>query len=291
MNSIRLKCRAKINLAIDVLGRREDNYHLVEMIMQSIDLYDYIEIEEIDKGILIESNCPNVPLDSSNIVYKGANLIKDRFGINKGVKIKIEKNIPVAAGMAGGSSNGAAVLIGLNKIWSLNLSENELMEIGLKLGADVPFCIKGGAALAQGIGEKLTYIKGLNDVDIIICKPDISVSTAMVYKNFDMSKIRKRPNIDLLLKCLEEENIEDLCMNMENVLESVTEKKYSEISNIKEQMKKCGAIGTMMSGSGPTVFGIFKDLKKGKDALAKLSDLYNQTYLVKSAERGIEIDG
>lgn len=291
MNSIRLKCRAKINLAIDVLGKREDNYHLVEMIMQSIDLYDYIQIEEIKKGIMVESNCLNIPLDSSNIVYKGAQIIKDRFKIDKGVKIRIEKNIPVEAGMAGGSSNGAAVLVGLNKLWNLNLTTKELMDLGANLGADVPFCIIGGAAFAEGIGEKLTPIKGLNNANILICKPNINVSTAMVYKQLDMSNVNKRPNLDLLINYLIEEDIESLCMSMENVLESVTEKKYPEIDEIKKVMKEHKALGAMMSGSGPTVFGIFRDFEEAINAKDKLTALYNQTYLVKSHERGIEIEG
>ena len=163
MSSIELKSRAKINLSIDVLGKREDGYHLVEMIMQTIDLYDIIKIKEIEiDEININSNSSDIPLNENNIVYKAAKVLKDQFNIKNGVEIFIEKNIPVAAGMAGGSSNAAAVLVGLNKLWKLNLSEVRLQEIGLKLGADVPFCISGNAALAQGIGEELTYIKGLS---------------------------------------------------------------------------------------------------------------------------------
>ena len=162
MNSITLKSRAKINLSIDVLGKRQDGYHLVEMIMQTIDLYDLIEINEKDNDqITIKSTSDEIPLDCNNLVYKAANLIKKTFNINKGVEIHIKKNIPVAAGMAGGSSNAAAALVGLNKLWNLNLSNQQLEKIGLKLGADVPFCINGGAVLASGIGEELTPIKGL----------------------------------------------------------------------------------------------------------------------------------
>ncbi|MGL5506953.1 MAG: 4-(cytidine 5'-diphospho)-2-C-methyl-D-erythritol kinase, partial [Paraclostridium sp.] len=164
MNSINLKSRAKINLSIDVIGKREDGYHIVEMIMQTIDLYDNIQLKELNKDeIVVKSECSYIPLDEDNIVYKAASLIKEKLDIKKGIEISIKKNIPVAAGMAGGSSNAAAVLVGLNELWKLNLSKDNLREMGLKLGADVPFCIEGGTALAEGIGEKLTYIKGLNE--------------------------------------------------------------------------------------------------------------------------------
>ena len=162
MNSIKLKSRAKINLSIDVLGKREDGYHLVEMIMQTIDLYDVIKIIELSSDdIILKSNSSDIPLDDNNIVYKAINLLKNKFNINKGIEIFIQKNIPIAAGMAGGSSNAAAVLVGLNKLWGLNLSELDLQKLGFKLGADVPFCISGKAALAQGVGEELSFIKGL----------------------------------------------------------------------------------------------------------------------------------
>ncbi len=289
--SLRIKSRAKINLSIDVLGKREDQYHLVEMIMQSIDLYDYLNIEEIKEGIVIESSNKDIPLDESNIIYKGAKLIKDKFNISKGIKIKLEKNIPVAAGMAGGSSNGGAVLVGLNKLWDLRLNKKELMDLGLNLGADVPFCILGGAALAKGIGEKLTPIKGLNNVSILICKPDLFVSTAMVYKALDMSKVKKRPNTKKLLEYLQAEDLDGICNHMANVLESVTENKYPEIKKIKRKMIEYGALGAMMSGSGPTIFGIFKDFESAAYAKDKLSISYKQTYLVKSHEGGIDIEG
>ncbi|OPJ54802.1 4-(cytidine 5'-diphospho)-2-C-methyl-D-erythritol kinase [Alkalithermobacter paradoxus] len=288
---IKLKSRAKINLSIDVVGKREDGYHLVEMIMQSIDLYDNIQIEEIKEDkIIIQSENKNVPLDESNIMYKAASLVKQKFNIKTGVKINLHKNIPVAAGMAGGSSNGAAVLVGLNNIWNLNLREDELMDLGLSLGADVPFCIMGGAALAQGIGEKLTKIKGLKDTHILICKPNIFVSTKDVYTNLDMSKVRKRPDTQMLLDYINKEDIKGLCTNMENVLESVTEKKYPVISEIKNKMIKYKALGSMMSGSGPTVFGIFDDYEKGQYAKENLKLIHEETYLVKPYGGGIEIE-
>ena len=292
MKSIELKSRAKINLSIDVLGKREDGYHLVEMIMQTIDLYDIVKIteNEIDE-ININSNSLDIPLNKNNIVYKAAKVLKDKFDIKSGLDIFIEKNIPVAAGMAGGSCNAAAVLVGLNKLWNLNLSEKELQEIGLTLGADVPFCISGSAALAQGIGEELTYIKGLpKETSILVCKPNLFVSTKDVYQGLDLYNIKDRPDNELLIKCLEKGNIKLLSENMVNVLETVTSKMHNEISDIEKIMLDNNALGSMMSGSGPTVFGIFEkeeDALKGKIELLKK---YNQVYVVRSSEKGVEIN-
>ena len=293
MKSIELKSRAKINLSIDVIGKREDGYHLVEMIMQTIDLYDIIKITENDiDEININSNSLDIPLNKNNIVYKAAEVLKERFNIKSGLNIFIQKNIPVAAGMAGGSCNAAAVLVGLNKLWNLELSEKQLQEIGLTLGADVPFCISGNAALAQGIGEELTYIKGLpKDTSILICKPNLFVSTKDVYQGLDLDNIKDRPDNKLLIKCLEEGNIKVLSENMVNVLESVTSKMHEEILDIEKVMLDNNALGSMMSGSGPTVFGLFEkeeDAIKGKEKLLKK---YNQVYVVRSSERGVEING
>ncbi|MPM14835.1 4-diphosphocytidyl-2-C-methyl-D-erythritol kinase [bioreactor metagenome] len=293
MNSIELKSRAKINLSIDVLGKREDGYHLVEMIMQTIDLYDIIKMIELEtEDIVIKSNSSDIPLDDNNIVYKAVNLLKNKFNIKKGVEIFIEKNIPVAAGMAGGSSNAAAVLVGLNKIWGLNLSEIELQEIGLNLGADVPYCIAGKTALAEGIGEQLTYIKGLSeDANILICKPNLFVSTKKVYEGLDLKNIQERPDNKFLIKSLEDGDIKSVAENMVNVLETVTSKYHEEIKEIEAVMLECNALGSMMSGSGPTVFGLFEnknDALKGKE---KLLQKYSQVYVVNSSEKGVEISG
>jgi 4-diphosphocytidyl-2-C-methyl-D-erythritol kinase len=260
--------------------------------MQTIDLYDIIKITENDiDEININSNSLDIPLNKNNIVYKAAELLKDRFNIKSGLDIFIQKNIPVAAGMAGGSCNAAAVLVGLNKLWNLNLSEKQLQEIGLTLGADVPFCISGKTALAQGIGEELTYIKGLpKDTSILICKPNLFVSTKDVYQGLDLDNIKDRPDNKLLIKCLEEGNIKVLSENMVNVLENVTSKMHEEILDIERIMMDNNALGSMMSGSGPTVFGIFEkeeDVIKGKE---KLLEKYNQVYVVRSSERGVEIN-
>ena len=292
MSSIELKSRAKINLSIDVLGKREDGYHLVEMIMQTIDLYDIIKIKEIDiDEIKINSNSLDIPLNENNIVYKSAKILKDKFNIKTGVEIFIEKNIPVAAGMAGGSSNAAAVLVGLNKLWNLNLSEIKLQEIGLKLGADVPFCISGNAALAQGIGEELSYIKGLpKDTIILVCKPNLFVSTKEVYEGLKLQNIKNRPDNNFLIECLKKGNINLLAKNMVNVLETVTSKMHEEIKEIEEVMLRNSALGSMMSGSGPTVFGLFDKELDSLNAKEELLKKYNQVYVVRSSEKGVEIN-
>ena len=293
MNSITLKSRAKINLSIDVLGKREDGYHLVEMIMQTIDLYDLIEINEKDNDqITIKSTSDEIPLDCNNLVYKAANLIKKTFNINKGVEIHIKKNIPVAAGMAGGSSNAAAVLVGLNKLWNLNLSNQQLEKIGLKLGADVPFCINGGAVLASGIGEELTPIKGLTkDVCILVCKPDLFVSTKEVYECIDSKDIDKRPNNKFLIECLKNEDTRQLAENMFNVLEGVTMDKHPVIQQIKDIMTNNRALGAMMSGSGPTVFGLYENREDAVKCKAILEKQFKQTFVVACEEKGVEVNG
>lgn len=293
MNSIDLKSRAKVNLSIDVLGKREDGYHLVEMIMQTIDLYDKLKITEIEENsILIKSNSLDIPLNEDNIMYKAVNLLKNQFNMEKGIEISIEKNIPVAAGMAGGSSNAAAVLVGLNKLWNLGLSENELKDIGLKLGADVPFCITGGSALAEGIGEELTNIKGLpEDLNILVCKPNIFVSTKEVYQSLNMDKVKRRPKNKELIDALQKEDVKFISENMVNVLEEVTSLKYSEIGQIEDIMIKNKALGSMMSGSGPTVFGLFDNKDCAIKAKEDLQAKYNQVYLVKSSNKGVEIYG
>lgn len=293
MNSIELKSRAKINLSIDVLGKRQDGYHLVEMIMQTIDLFDIIKIFSLNEDkIIVSSNSSDIPTDKSNIVYKAASLIKDEFNIKKGVEIYIEKHIPIAAGMAGGSSNAAAVLVGLNKLWNLNLSEDKLRELGLQLGADVPFCIKGEASLAENIGEKLTSIDGLSeDVFILVCKPELFVSTKEIYECIDAKVIDKRPDNKLLIKLLKENDIKLLSENMYNVLEEVTKEKYPIIAEIENIMINNNALGAMMSGSGPTVFGLYDNKNDAEQCKKVLLENFKQVYLVKSHKKGVEING
>jgi 4-diphosphocytidyl-2-C-methyl-D-erythritol kinase len=266
MDYITLNANAKINLSLDVLRKREDGYHEVRMIMQTIDLHDEVIVESIENGIEVSCNKHWVPSGNKNIAYKAAELIIEEYGIQKGVRIKIIKNIPVAAGLAGGSSDAAAVLKGINRLFSLGISENDLMLLGKKIGADVPFCIKGGTALAEGIGDKLTSLNPLRGISIILVKPKIFVSTAWVYNNLDLKRITSKPDTETLINAVEEGNISNVVKNMRNVLESVTVKKHSVIKDIKDSLIRYGALGSMMSGSGPTVFGIFEDKAYAKNA-------------------------
>ncbi len=279
MNSIELKARAKINLSLDVLGKRPDGYHDIRMIMQTISLHDKIYLEIIPKGIEIESDCRWIPSDSDNIAYKAADLLIKEYNISNGVKIRIRKEIPVAAGLAGGSADAAAVLKGMNILFNLDIGETDILSFGKRIGADVPFCLKGGTILAEGIGEVLTDIGPMPKVDIVLVKPKISVSTAWVYKNLDLGKVTKRPDTDFLLSAIKENKIDLIAQNMRNVLESVTERKYAIIEEIKNKLVRFGAVGSMMSGSGPTVFGIFRDKDSALKAVEHLkSDRWNCHY-------------
>ncbi|WP_352420300.1 4-(cytidine 5'-diphospho)-2-C-methyl-D-erythritol kinase [Proteiniborus sp.] len=270
MKKITIDAHAKINLSLDVLKKREDGYHDLEMIMQQLALKDVITIEEKNSGFTIDSNSKSVPLDSSNLVYKAYKSLSEKFNINKGIHIQIEKNIPIAGGLAGGSTDAAAVLKGLNTLWQLNLSEGSLMDIGLKIGADVPYCIIGGTALARGIGEKLTRLNRFSDRLVLIANPGFNISTAYVYNNLKLDKISDRPQTTTLLKHIENGDTELVAKGMKNVLETVTINENPILNKIKEQMLMHGALGSLMSGSGPTIFGIFndpKDMSKCEESL------------------------
>lgn len=260
MRQMDLKALAKINLGLDVLGRRDDGYHEVRMVMQSIYLYDNVMLERREEpGIELSSNLYYLPDDSGNIAYKAARMLMEEFGLPGGVRIILEKHIPVAAGMAGGSSNAAAVLFGMNRLFDLGLSRQELMERGVRLGADVPYCIIRGTVLAEGIGEKLTVLPSIPRCAVLIAKPPISVSTRIVYEALDSKEIVKHPDIDGLIQALEEGSLKGVASCMGNVLEDVTIPKYPVIQDIKEEMLLAGALNAMMSGSGPTVFGLFEN--------------------------------
>lgn len=272
MNRIEMKARAKINLSLDVLGKRADGYHDLEMIMQTIELHDKVTIVETDCGIEVLCDHKWVPSGNENIAYKAAELVINELEIKKGLRISIDKKIPVAAGLAGGSSDAAAVLKGMNKLLSLNLTDSDLMKMGKLIGADVPYCIKGGTMLAEGIGERLTELPLLDNIDIVLVKPKIGVSTPWVFKNLNLDIIDKRPNTNLLIEAINNKNLKILAKNMENVLETVTVSKYSIIDEIKLKMLELGAIGSMMSGSGPTVFGIFENSAYAQNAFNKIID-------------------
>ena len=282
MDKLELKALAKINLGLDVLGRRENGYHDVRMVMQTIYLYDDVFMEKTkEEGIHLETNLFYLPVNENNIAYKAAKLLMDEFQIEGGVSIRLNKFIPVSAGMAGGSSNAAAVLFGMNRMYQLGLSQQELMERGVKLGADVPYCIMRGTVLAEGIGEELTPLPALPKCYVLIAKPPVSVSTKTVYEKLDALDIVKHPNIDGILEGLEEQNLEKIAANMGNVLEEVTVGDYPVIEKIKKVMKDAGALNAMMSGSGPTVFGIFTDRKAAKKAYGEIrkKGLAKQVYV------------
>ena len=284
MNQIRLKALAKINLGLDVLRRREDGYHEVKMIMQTINLHDRIFMKKIEEEeIRIRTNLYYLPNNENNLAYKAAKLLMDEFHLPGGISIHLKKVIPVAAGMAGGSSDAAAVLFGMNKMYSLKLSMQELMDRGVKLGADVPYCIMRGTALAEGIGEKLTALPAMPKCHILIAKPPINVSTKFVYENLHANDLKPEdhPPVDTQLEALQEGNLEKLVAHMGNVLERVTVPEYPVINEIKQKMMDHGALGAMMSGSGPTVFGIFTSYAKAKEAYRTIeeSGLSKQIYL------------
>lgn len=274
MDKIRLRAMAKINLGLDVVKRREDGYHEVRMIMQTIKMYDKITIKKReDSEIKVKTNLYYLPTDENNLVYKAAKLILEKYEVEQGVEITLEKFIPVAAGMAGGSSDAAAVLYGINKMFKLRATKNDLMELGVKIGADVPYCIMRGTALAEGIGEKLTPLKAVPKTTILIAKPSFGVSTKFVYENLVLDENTPHPDIDGIIDSINEGDIYSLSDRIGNVLETVTAKEYPQIEEIKNIMRQNGALNALMSGSGPTVFGIFdnkedanrcKQLLKGK---------------------------
>ncbi|MFB6469322.1 4-(cytidine 5'-diphospho)-2-C-methyl-D-erythritol kinase [Cytobacillus sp. Hz8] len=251
-----VKAPAKINLSLDVLYKRSDGYHEVEMIMTTIDLADRLEFSLLPhKEIKIVSHNRFVPDDQRNLAYQAAKLLQDRFQIDAGVKISIEKNIPVAAGLAGGSSDAAATLRGLNKLWGLGLSMETLAELGAEIGSDVPFCVYGGTALSKGRGEKITHLPAPPTCWVILAKPFIGVSTADVYRRLNLEHIA-HPNTQSMIQALEEGSFFGVCDYVANVLEDVTLNLYPEVALIKDQMKRFGADAVLMSGSGPTVFGL-----------------------------------
>ncbi len=266
-HTLQLKALAKINLGLEVLGKRENGYHDVRMVMQTIYLYDNVTMRKTETpGIQVETNLHYLPVDENNIAYKAAKLLMEEFQLGGGIHITLEKHIPVAAGLAGGSANAAAVLVGMNRMYNLGLSEKELMERGVKLGADVPYCIMRGTVLAEGIGEILTPLEPLPKCYILIAKPSISVSTKTVYEKLDSREIAEHPDIDGLLEGLKNQDLDKVISSMGNVLECVTIEDYPVIDKIKKAMMKAGALGAMMSGSGPTVFGIFPDRKMARTA-------------------------
>lgn len=279
---MKIKAYAKINIALDVVGKRDDGYHLLKMIMQTIDLYDIIDIEKIQSGIEMKCNKHYVPTDERNLAYKAAKLFKDTYSIQDGVYINLIKNIPVSAGLAGGSTDAAAVLKIMNKMFNVKASDNELKALGLKLGADVPYCINGGTALCEGIGEKITQLKPFKDKIVVLIKPSFGVSTKEVYKSFDLSKVVFHPRIEELMENMANDNLCFVANNMKNLLENVTLKKHKIIANIKDEVKSKDCMGTMMSGSGPTVFAFFDDMLKAQNCYDSMKRDYKDVFITRT---------
>ncbi len=289
MNNICVKAYAKINLTLDVVARRPDGYHDLEMIMQSVDLEDRITLKEIGKGIELDSNLKGLPRDEGNIAYRAARLIKKEFNISTGIKIFIEKKIPIAGGMGGGSADCAGVLIGLNHLWDLGMKQDQLCALGKTLGADVPFCLMGGTALAKGIGDILSPIDTKGDIWLVIVKPDFGVFTKNIYKRLKIEDIRKRPDTRAMIRALRSGSLDDIAANLVNVLEEVTISMHPEIYRLKSELLEQGSLGSLMSGSGPSVYGVFRDNVSAQRAWVALKRRYDRVFILKTKSVGIEI--
>lgn len=280
MEELIIESYGKVNLALDILYKRDDGYHEISSIMQRINLKDKLIFKDRKEGIIIESNDQRVPRDFTNLVHKAWKTLREITGIDRGIHIYIEKNIPIAAGLAGGSSNGAATLQALNTLWDLRLSDRELMDIGVGLGADIPFCIMGGTALAQGIGEKLKSISPFSNRHILLCNPDIEISTKYAYSKVDPNG--KRLDIEKIIQYIESGDTRCVAKNMENKMEIPIIEEYPIIQDIKDIMIKNGALGALMSGSGPTVFGIFQYEGDIIEARRELLKRFKRVYICKT---------
>lgn len=287
MKIVKVRAHGKINLALDVLRKRDDGYHEVRMIMQSVGIYDRVEIRHMGRSrtgkyqIEIETNLRFLPNNENNLAYKAAAILMEEFGIDAHIIINIKKMIPVAAGMAGGSADCAAVLKGINQMFGLGLSLEDLKARGVKLGADIPYCLMGGTALSEGIGEVLTPLSPMPACYIVLAKPHVNVSTKFVYTNLKANELPYHPDIDGMIQSINNNDLYGMAERLGNVLETVTEKEYPVINQIKNKMKELGAINSIMSGSGPTVFGIFDDLEKAKKTYTylKASEYCRQVYI------------
>ncbi|KHL93113.1 MULTISPECIES: 4-(cytidine 5'-diphospho)-2-C-methyl-D-erythritol kinase [unclassified Paenibacillus] len=277
------KAPAKINLMLDVLHKRADGFHEVEMIMTMVDLADRLELSELKRdSIIISSQAGYIPLDEKNLAFQAARLIKDRYNVRSGVHIHLDKRIPVAAGLAGGSSDAAATLRGLNRLWRLGIPAQELQELGAELGSDVPFCVTGGTALATGRGERLTQIASPPQCWVVLAKPPINVSTAEVYGRVRANNIAVHPSALRMQQAIEAGDFAAVCAGLGNVLEDVTLKLHPEVQQLKEAMMKLGADGVLMSGSGPTVFGLVSKQSKVARIYNGLRGFCKEVYAVRS---------
>lgn len=267
MDRVVTKAYAKINLGLDVIKRRPDGYHEVKMIMQTVDLYDVLLVSKKEEDIItISTQREDLPVNEDNLIYKAVKLMKEVYGFPGGVHVELVKNIPIAAGMAGGSTDAAAAMRAINMLFELNRPLKELEKHAVRIGADVPYCIQGGTVLSEGIGELLTNLPNAPQCILLIAKPDIMVSTKYVYENLNLPELKKHPDIDAMVKAIKCGDMQAMLEPMDNVLATVTEEKYEIIKEIKQAMKKNGAIKAMMSGSGPTVFGIFETMVQAATA-------------------------
>ncbi len=273
------KSFAKINLSLDVLGRLDNGYHEVQMVMQTVSVFDIITVTQIKHGIEISTNLPYLPIDENNLAYKAADEFFKYTGIKSGVSIDISKRIPVGAGLAGGSSNASAVLKAMNKLFNAGLSLKELCNIGVKIGADVPYCVLGGTRLAEGIGEKLSPLPKIPKCSIVLVKPSFSISTKSVYEKIDSCSDYKRPDTKRLIEGLSDGNLDMIADSMGNVLEEVSLSEHPVLSTLKDELKELGAIKAQMSGSGPTVFGIFRTYDEAREAKKALWGKYKTVYI------------
>lgn len=266
MDQITRKAYGKINLGLDVLSKRPDGYHELKMVMQTVGIYDVLTFQKNEGSIRISTDHKELPEDKGNLIYQAAELIRETYGISEGVTITLQKNIPIAAGMAGGSSDAAAVFHGMNELFELSMSLSDMKKLGVRIGADVPYCIMGGSALSEGIGEILTPLPAPPKAHLLIVKPDINVSTGFVFKNLQVDTLPFHPDIDGMVRSLKEGDLRGITDRMGNVLETVTMKRYPVIGRIKEEMINQGAENALMSGSGPTVFGIYREEETAKKA-------------------------
>jgi 4-diphosphocytidyl-2-C-methyl-D-erythritol kinase len=288
LEQITIAAPAKINLSLDITGKLENGYHALDTIMQTISIEDKITLAKTGRQISVLCDHPQVPQGNGNICHKAAEAFFEKTALEGGVIITIDKNIPVAAGLAGGSSDAAAVIKGLNLLYGTGLTQREMCEIGLKCGADVPYCIVAGTCRAKGIGEKLTKLPSFAGVYIVLVVPDFFVSTAWAYKNYDLNKTDEKPRTEELISYICGRDIKNTAERMANVLESITAKKHPEIREIKHDIKKSGACGSVMSGSGPSVFGLFENEEKARIAFSVIREKYNRSYLTLTVDGGIK---
>ena len=279
LEQITIAAPAKINLSLDITGKLENGYHALDTIMQTISIEDKITLAKTGRQISVLCDHPQVPQGNGNICHKAAEAFFEKTALEGGVIITIDKNIPVAAGLAGGSSDAAAVIKGLNLLYGTGLTQREMCEIGLKCGADVPYCIVAGTCRAKGIGEKLTKLPSFAGVYIVLVVPDFFVSTAWAYKNYDLNKTDEKPRTEELISYIRGRDIKNTAERMANVLESITAKKHPEIQEIKNDIKKSGACGSAMSGSGPSVFGLFENAEEARIPFSVIRENYNRSYL------------